>query len=455
MEMLAAKKDWIRLFPLQVVAVIMVAAVISLAAALGYVFDILIILLPVTVLCFYSPLAIPVSAIMLAPLLGRTGDSLIGPLSPISIMGLWFLLLGGTVVALNLKRVSRERFFFLPLALLSLAVLSLVVSPFKGKTAVELIRIFSVFVMLPLGYLLCGRERNRKIILCAILASSIIPLTVGLYQYVTGDVTHLAEFAVMAEQRDDLVRIYATFWDHHPFAIYLMVLCGVLFVFMVSERRSMYLKLAYSVLLGLSFFELISTYARSELIGFFISAAAALYASRKLKIGMILLVLPLLVGLFFVTGVFDRFADLFQALDLQSTFKENTLKTRILIWMTALPLALQRPVLGHGADTFSEAVGIVAHNDYLGLFYDLGAAGPLLYAGFLFLAAVKTFKYGRLTWLSPFDRCLVLITFGLTIAIIILSTVENLFASTTLWWLYLVLLGCVMRAAREGAPCKE
>jgi O-antigen ligase len=134
-------------------------------------------------------------------------------------------------------------------------------------------------------------------------------------------------------------------------------------------------------------------------------------------------------------------------LELGTSTRVNTLKTRIGIWTRGFPLAARRPVTGHGADTFKETLGIMAHNDYLGLFFDFGIIGPILYLLFLYSAAKKAWEVSRSRRFSPFDRHLALGVLGISVAIAVLSGAENMGRDTGMWWLYLALLGCMLGAA--------
>jgi O-antigen ligase len=397
-------------------------------------------------LAFLAPITIPLTTILIAPLLGQTSDSTIGPLNAIGILSLWLLLFGGLAVIGRWREVLKQKPIAILLLLNVVTALSILPSASKMITATETLRMAAATVMLPLVFVLTRREKSRRIIVYSIIASSIVPLSVGLYQKLTGSVDY-GHTAGVEEVATGLKGIYSTFWDIHPFAKYLMILSVVLAVFSFLKDNYRLKKLIALSLLFISIIELVYTYSRSQLIGFVVAILVILFAARKLNIKTILLLALVFFVLFSATGIFARFSKLFQPLELGTSSRVNTLKTRIGLWTRGFPLAAQRPFTGHGADTFKETLGIMAHNDYLGLFFDFGIIGPILYISFLYSAARKAWDISRSRRFSPFDRHLALAVLGITVAIAVLSSAENMARDTGMWWLHLALLGCMLGAA--------
>lgn len=428
-----------------------VAVVLAISLAIGVAPFVLSILLIATVSAFYIPIIIPIMPLILSPLLGRTGDSTIGPLDSMAILGLWLLSFGGTVAILNFKIFLKEKIFFLSLMIILVSLISTIFSKSKIESIIEIIRICSSFTMIMINYILCKKLKYRTFIFFSILISSIIPLVIGIYQSITGNVDY-GPSITSYEIRSGIIRIYSTFWDNHPFAKYLMIVLSLLFPCLIIMKHG-YLK---QIMLVLIFFvaliELFLTYARSEVIGFMISVFAILYATNKLRIKVIIPTLFVLIIVFFATGMFERFSDVFQPLNLDSASRENSLKARLLVWGIGFPLAMQRPFFGHGLATFKDAADIVAHNDYLGLFYEIGIGGPILYILFLYSIGKKSLKIwydDKIIGSSWIDRSMILAVFSATCAIIIVSFVENLFRATAMWWPYFAMLGCIMAAYEE------
>ena len=84
--------------------------------------------------------------------------------------------------------------------------------------------------------------------------------------------------------------------------------------------------------------------------------------------------------------------------------------------------------------------------------------GAILYAVFLAVAALRSWKACMLTGLRALDRALILATLGMTVAVAVGSIAENIYGSTITWWFYMAILGCTLAvtserfSARQSAP---
>jgi len=419
------------------------ASLVALSSATGPASVLILILIISTTIALFSPIVIPATVLLFSPLLGRIDESIFGDIGGMEILAAWFLLLGGFIIILNFRKAFREKYFYILILLSGLALLSVFISDMKFKSLTEVIRILSSFIMLPLAFTLCDNQKKRKVIFISILVSLCIPLTIGLYQKLTGDVD-ISTINTLWEKQSGFLRIYSTFWDVHPFAKYLMMVLPLLLLFTIQKQKSTFHKIFYLYVFSLTFIELIFTYARSELIGFFIALVVTLFVIDKLNLKIILLALPFVVFLFYISNTFERFADIFQPINLQSAARENSLESRILLWIKGFPMALQSPFWGHGADTFEDKIGLIAHNDYLGLFFDIGIGGPILYLTFLFMSYRKSLRISKSVLWDPIDRAISLAAVGTSVAIAIVGIAENLFKATIMWWFYLALLGCTL-----------
>ncbi|MBW2072026.1 MAG: O-antigen ligase family protein [Deltaproteobacteria bacterium] len=428
---------------------VLLSLIVAIAVSKGPPYVVLIVLLLGTVVAFLQPLIIIALPILFSPLLGQTGESMIGPLNAMAILGLWFLCLGGITILLNFAEILKERLIIILLALLILTGTSLGPSHLKLVSLEEFVRMASAITMLPLTYLFAREESNRYKIVGFVYLSALLPILVGFYQIATGDVSQGPKVTAL-ESITGISRIYSTFYDVHPYAKYLLVLLPLPLAVMLLERRSIYVKICSFSAFAVLFINLIYTFARSQLIGFILAGGFILQKLGKLRIRTILLIVPAILLLFSVTGTLERFRDVAVPVNLESAGPpENSLVSRLLIWKKALPLALQKPFMGHGAATFEPDIGIEAHNDYLGLFYDLGIAAPLLYLLFLTTAAKSTLTIYKNCKISSFDRKLALAMSGLSIAFIVVTAVENYIYSTIMWWMYYAQLGCVLAAAKD------
>lgn len=83
-------------------------------------------------------------------------------------------------------------------------------------------------------------------------------------------------------------------------------------------------------------------------------------------------------------------------------------------WPELATRIIEKPLLGYGSRSVEFALGVTAHNGYLGLLHDFGAIGLLLWAGIVFLAlrataqAIVDGRSEALPWIFA-----VLLTFGM------------------------------------------
>ncbi|MGA9382252.1 MAG: O-antigen ligase family protein [Phormidium sp.] len=416
---------------------------------------VLVMLIVCTTAALFSRIMIPSIVLLICPILGQATEGspwVTLPVGALDILGVWLLIFGGITILFQFKsgNLLKEKLVLIVLAFGFLALLSVIQSPAKVTTLKEVIRFAAATIMLPVSFLLAKQPKKRLVIVVSIFISLIIPSLVGLYQKITGDIDLGGTLRDATEIDEELyeagmARIYSTFWGIQGFAKYLIILISTTFSFFVLEKRKNTKFICFGFF-AIAFAMLIFTYSRGGLISVMLSLISILYAANKLRFKFVITLLPIILVFLLTTGVFSRFADVFKPVDWQSAKRENSLESRGVIWSQALPLALQRPIQGHGLGTFSDAndKGKVAHNDYLGLFYELGIGGPILHLLFLAMASRKAFVCSRNRQLTFFDRSIALSTFGSSNAIILWSNTENIFQSTIMWWFYLALLGCLM-----------
>lgn len=443
----------INTYYLALFTLLLLAIVLSVTPFIGRLPFLLLFLGCLSIFAIPFPVIIPVTVLFFAPLLGRPGDLQYWPVDSMALIGGWLLLMGGTYLISNLDKIVRNKIFLILLTLLLLEILSIIYSTNRLISITEMLRWASIVLFFVLVCMLSKNSINRKIIFLTILVSAIIPLVVGLYQKFTGDFELRAgDRLSLYELETDIMFIYGTFWSFHPFAKYLVIISSLLFAGILLKKRLEFIKILMMTIFCVAFLELIFTYARSQLIGFVISAIIILYALGKLKLQKILIYSPLILfGLFVLfdyMGVFDRFSDLVQVPDLHTKVLENTLESRLVLWIQGFPLALHRPFFGHGADMFGNNLVMVAHNDYLELFYNLGFAGPLLYLMLLIVCIKTAWKKRKLPALW-YDKSFIVAASGIGVAILIVSTVENMFRDTVMWWFYFAIVGCMLNVPNK------
>ena len=189
------------------------------------------------------------------------------------------------------------------------------------------------------------------------------------------------------------------------------------------------------------------------------AASAAIYLfyagrfERRLLFGILLI--PLLVVV--APSLGDRFSDLThgEGIDdlsrLNSEVKLNSLEWRGVLWESAIPVILQKPLLGHGLESFristpeffplasdSSATGETdAHNFYLQILFEMGAVGIIAFI-WLFGALSQQLTRGL-----RFDRAGVLLIFTILAAYLTESYSDNMVYYLSFEWYFWFIMGTI------------
>jgi O-antigen ligase len=206
--------------------------------------------------------------------------------------------------------------------------------------------------------------------------------------------------------------------------------------------------ISWSVAAGL-FYSLMLTRVRGALLAFFISFG--LLALTKLKkIGLFLLVILLLTGLFInkshIPGILSM----------------NSITDRGVIWNNGWEIFKRHPVIGNGLNTFyveymnirddkyKGTHGSYAHNCYLQMATDIGIVGLLTFILFIGAVLIKGFKSARGTKDPLYYSIIMGLSLGL-VAFLIHSSVDTNLYSLNLSALFWISAGLLMSVIKISA----
>lgn len=399
-----------------------------------------------SIIALRHPYVILSVAIMVPPILGRPDEQLYYSFQSLDLINAWIFIFGTFYFLKKFKTATKLKFNLVLLALFILMILHIPLSSYFLISAKSALEFYSVLIIIPVC-LASLEQTDAEKIFDLILMSAALPLLVGLYQLISGDLSmgSIEREATHRELEEGRLSLYSTFWYNHPYAKYLRLVIALplaALVLPISNKRKLILGSFTLFIL----YELAMTYARSQLIGAIIvfsiiALSAGLVTSKTIiRYGPFLLVLFVLM--YFATGLNERFEDLFQDIDLSTQTQENSLKMRFLIWSRGIPGIISSPIIGHGPSSFTEDFGIISHNDYLGLWYNLGIFGTLLYLAFFIVVFRALYKYRVQLRQSSYSwklKSLYYATLGLTVAIAIESFVENILETAIMWRAFLIM----------------
>jgi hypothetical protein len=311
---------------------------------------------------------------------------------------------------------------------ITVAVTGILHSPLPSEAVSEATRFASLAVL----YLhvrritLAGEE--RRYVWVPIALGTLVPLVVAAAQTASGNLVSKQGFDAVA----------STFTHPNGFACYLFVVATLLLAYPERPGRTAFVP--QTILPTTLFAALIITYTRSVWGVALLGLVAVVATSRKsLALGLAAGVVVLVV---LEPAIFEplvgRFADLSAT---SSDYSGNSLAWRETLWSAMWPLTLTAPIFGHGLSSFPQdalavmgphfgyagtgaTAGIYAHNEYLNVAYQLGAAGLLVV--FATLAA----HAGRIGRGLVVCRQLTVAAISIVLGLLVVAYTDNVLAYT-------------------------
>lgn len=367
-----------------------------------------------------------------------------GSFSLSQTIGVFMFTIGITFFLRRGRFLESVREFFPFLILLAWGTLSLFVSVNVSETAKDILRVFDIFVLASMSFVLTRSRNDARRILLSILLSSVIPLAFGVWQFATGD-GYPEEFV-------RIERIYGTFGHPNVFGMYLfsIVVSAIVFLRVFSEKTKE--KLLASGILLACLVALLPTLARvAWVITFVFFALLAVFRFRKWILPLMLIPAMLVI---FVGPVRNRVSDAL------TPSADSSVLWRMNIWNDAYGQTVSsgRVFLGFGLNTFSTLISGLhseefgsaeAHNDFVKFFVEGGIIGLSIYLFWLGWFALRLFRIshdsGSESRLREFSFLLLLFLVSLALA----SFSDAVFKSTPIQWIFWILVGVALGMERN------
>jgi O-antigen ligase len=407
------------------------------------------------------PYAVLLMLLLLRPSLDASGTLVsVGDTNAAGAVGL-VTATAGTLALLARSRHLRGRVVAFPLigfVLLSFASVTYSLDPGRAvRVAIGFAGMAVVFLM---AAWTVREVRHLNRLVAVLLVSGIVPISVGLVQLLTGETIDKSGFGA----------IPATFVHPNGFAFFLAVVIPLAVVAMLEARRKG-TQLLLGVYIALALVCLISTYARSAWIAAALVVALLAAAHyRRLLLGLALTsVLVLAFAPAAVDLVEKRFGDLSAS---SASYSTNSFSWRVENWSRMMRFAQARPLRGNGLASYEGLSlqefgaydhdfvitgrtpndedgpdsGVVAHNDYVKLAVELGAAGVALWTAVFFGLALLAWRARRLAGVRPYA----LVTFGIVCMLAVLSAVDNIQTNVAVMWVLMAMAGAMAGLAEHA-----
>jgi len=370
---------------------------------------------------------------------GATGG---GAFDPAAILSVAFLFAG----LLWMAAQSREPLapaspIVKPMAALVLAgAVGVFLSPNVAGAAVDVVKIGTVVVILIVCNQLFTNVRAVRLILGAAVVSSVVPMAVAAYQFLSHTGLH---------DSGEFSRVQGTFTHPNPFAIYLtlLIVMGTAVLRYLSPGRKLVLMLFMAGWGGC----LLLTYTRSAWLATVAGVlTVGLYQGKKAIAIFGLVVIGLL---FLVPSTSARFADL-ERDQTVSGEAGNSLVWRFEYWRQAIDLN-HDPLLGNGLRSVRETTDVdkEPHNDFIRVFVETGLIGLAAYVWFC-TALWRTGKLAMRNTRPGLFHGVAVGFFGCVVAFLLLSFVSNVITQLAILW-YFAAFAAAAVAAPRLAPADD
>ncbi len=310
----------------------------------------------------------------------------------------------------------------------------------------EALRIFDLFVVGFIAYASVERYRDFRLLLNAIFLSSLLPITLGLYQFAFG--------IGLADENVSVLRIFGTFSHPNVFSLYLFTVAAVATIYLIVYARKDGARLLTLLYIGLVLFTLFLTFARIAWISLFVFLfLLAWWRFRYLLAPLILLPIVLTV---FVPAINQRVTEAMNPTpDSSITWRQNLWHDMIL--KTRLE---ERVRFGSGLDTFrisSEQLrgdrfgSNEPHNDFVKFYVEGGLVGLGVFILYLIAFAFPAFQVKRLTPSHSLKNMAILLLL-LIATLVIASLSDNVFKNTPVQWILSIVMGGFLALFHYSLP---
>ncbi len=360
------------------------------------------------------------------------------------LLGLGIAALGVLLILRSFRSVFHFPLIFPFLLITGWGLLTLTYSISPAATSYELLRFFNLFIIGFLAFVTVERYRDFRTLLRAIFVSSILPILLGLYQFVNN--------IGLQDENVSIPRIFGTFSHPNVYSLFLFALIALAVIYFLIYAKKQEEKLVTISYLFLLMGTLLLTYARIAWIALFVFLfLLALWRFRFLILPLFLFPLVLIA---FSASIQDRVGEAFHPTpDSSITWRQNLWHDMIL--KTDFE---NRKLLGSGMDTFrisSEDLRGLRfgsndpHNDFVKFYVEGGLVGVLvltLYIGSFLFFVLHIYRHTP----SHTLRTLALLTGMLILTLLLASVSDNIFKNTPVQWLLWSLMGGLFALYRQS-----
>ncbi len=355
------------------------------------------------------------------PILSAAGSSSV---NANALMSLVVIALGLSHIALNRVQLRRMPLAVPFAAFVACIFLGIAGAPDKNQTAQDFLRILGTFMVFVLCVDAMRLRADRQWLMRILLLSSVVPLLVGAYQFVTDT----------GDQDKGFNRIQGTFVNPPPYADFLVQLLPLAIVF-VMHTPSRLARLALAMMVPVMVFSIYATQTRGAWIGVIIIVMVWLWRRARWS----LLLVPLVLGAIYfgAPSVRARIAEATSGTCVSRTYCESSAFWRVKQWQAAAQITspVKLATFGAGFSAVEVTLGTRTHNEYLRLLVESGLVGffaiAVLYRRLISLT-LKAYRESA----TPYQRDLAWAFFAVLLSRLVMAASDNILDIVVIEWYF-------------------
>ena len=387
--------------------------------------------------CLFSPIAISIIYLFIRPLVQPLSvmNFTIGNGIPLTSIFSFVLIASIFINIFFRNKYIKINTRLIPLyLLLLLSTLSFLHTPQFFISIGGVVKLMTAISLYGLIYLAIRQETDVRTILIAYVLCSILPMVYGYYQYFTCT-GHAWKGAFYASKRIDSVLM-----EWNAYGEFLCINLAACIMLFKQNNNSLLFRNFLILLMTSMIISLILSLNRGSWICMSVGIVIGIFSFRsRVKLRKIIII-GILISFVFGSVILQRFNELNEVNSIGMS--HNTFEGRIEGWKLLIPLILNHPIVGNGADVSLEitrsklGVSFAPHNDYLRMALEIGIPGAILYI--LFLAKEVLFAWRQRknenTWSTNLGM------FIITMYFFLLSIFQNIYTNMVVFPMFMGLL---------------
>jgi O-antigen ligase len=350
-----------------------------------------------------------------------------------ALMSLLVIALGVAHIAMHRINIRRIPLGTPSALFVAVSFVTLAITPDIVAGLEDWLRILTSLIVYILVVDLMQTERERRWLLRVLVLAAVLPLCVGLWQFISDSGDH---------STPGYNRILATFVHPSPYGFFLVQIFPLALVLFLHAQSRM-ARLGLGIMLPLIMLSIYATQTRGAWIGILVMVAVFMWFRARWT----LLFIPLFLAAVYigVPGVRARVADATTGTCESVTYCQSSVLWRTKQWEQVLQVASppELVTVGAGLHSIQSTVHELSHNEYLRLLVETGAVGLALTV----IVYVSLFRYtaaGFRDAATPYQRDLMLAFLMVLVSRVVMVGADNLLAITVIEWYFWAFAGVIV-----------